>query len=186
MALMALLCSAAFAQKGTMWIGGEISSKSDGNDDHKVSSLAFGPQFGLFLSDKWAIGGSMIFTQDKNEDTNIESSGVALSPFVRYTFAQAGKFDFFINGGLSIGSYKTENDNFHTETEYRRTSLGINPGIVYNFNNKFAAQLHLPSLFSVYSYSGDREDNGHYFGINDNYTIDNYLMDAGFSFIFKF
>jgi len=193
-AALALITSATFAQKGSKWLGGTLSTQSTNSDGDKESSFTFAPEFGYYLSDRWAIGASLAFVNSKEEDDadkDIETHSTAFTPFARYTFAKVSKFDFFVNGGLSFGSSKTEDNYYDDEYSSHFVALRIHPGISYNISSKFSAQVHLPSL--VQFVSGTTEDDNedydydsNYIGINDNYTIQSYFLDAGFGFIYKF
>lgn len=186
LAVVAMLCGTAFAQDNKMWIGGTLKSQSTGGDGAKEKEFVFGPEFGYNLNDRWAIGAGLIFATTEDEADEWETSSTLLMPFARYTFAKAGKFNFYMNGALAIGNYKEE-DTANNETyKSSLTSLGVNPGVVFHFSPKFAAELRMPNLLYLYSFSGDREDGGHYLGINDDYSIQNYLLDSSIGFIYKF
>ncbi len=194
-AALALMTSATFAQKGSKWIGGTFSTQSTNSDGDEESSFTFAPEFGYYLSDRWAIGASLAFEnskeKDDNDNTDTETHSTAFTPFARYTFAKVSKFDFFVNGGLSFGSSKTEDNYYDEEYSSHFVAFGINPGISYNISSKFAAQVHFPSLvqFANGTTEYDTEDFDYdhsYIGINDNYTIQSYFLDAGFAFIYKF
>jgi len=190
-ATLALITSATFAQKGSKWLGGTLSTQSTNLDGDKESSFTFAPEFGYYLSDRWAIGASLAFenSKEKNEsdNTDTETHSTAFTPFARYTFAKVRKFDFFVNGGLSFGSYTIEDNYYDEEYSSHFFALGIHPGITYNISDKFAAQVHFPSLVQFASSTTDDYDyDSSYIGINDNYTIQSYFLEAGFGFIYKF
>jgi hypothetical protein len=185
-AVLALLSIGGFAQDNKMWIGGTLKSQSSGSEGNKEKEFVFAPEFGYNLNERWAIGAGIIFgsTEDEGEDWTTNSTFFA--PFARYTFAKTGKFDFYLNGALALGSYKEEDQDNDVTYKSNLTSFGINPGVSFHFSPKFAAELRMPNLLYFYSFSGDREDGGHYLGINDDYTIQNYLLDASIGFIYKF
>jgi hypothetical protein len=194
-AALALFTSATFAQRGTKWLGGTISSRSTNSDDDKETSFTFAPEFGYYVSDRWAIGGMLAFSNSteivKSENTDTETHATVFTPFARYTFAKVRKFDFFVNGGLSFGSSKTEDNYYDDEYSSHFFILGIHPGISYNISNKFAAQIHFPSLIHYYSGTTEFDSDSYdfdqsYIGFNDGYTIQSYFLDAGFAFIYKF
>jgi outer membrane protein len=188
MAITVLMASNMFAQEGSMWLGGTLMSKSDGGEGAKVSEFVFGPEFGYYLTDKWALGIGIQFKNSTNEPAETETSSTYFTPFARYTFAKAGKFGFNALGAVSFES----NNSTYTgsdpdqESKYSTVALGVKPTITFNINEKFGAELRMPNLLSFYSHSGDKEDSGHYFGINDDVTVQRYLFDSAIAFYFKF
>jgi len=185
----------AYAQQ-SKWIGGGFSySSTDDGGDKTTSSFGFSPEIGFVLNDKWAIGGGLYFgtandTPNTISETNTSKFGII--PFARYYVAQTGKFTFFAQAELPYQTNKVETKTtvgggtVTTNVEYKSIGLNVSPGVSYDLNDRFALELKMPSILSYYSNSGDYKNSGFSFVLNDGMSIQRYLLNPEFKFVYKF
>jgi outer membrane protein len=109
-----MLLNAAFAQfnQGRMLVGGSLGFSSTSNkansggtitSDNKETILSVSPNFGYFVVDNVAVGGSLTYISDTYKSTggySSTSSELLIGPFVRYYVAPG----FFGQGAVAIGS----------------------------------------------------------------------------------
>jgi hypothetical protein len=189
-AITMLVSFSAMAQKGEKWIGGGFSYwNNENNEGIKNSSFSFKPEIGFMLSEKWALGGGLIFETSKEEAASeITRKTFGIQPFVRYYFGEAGKFKFFAQGELPFTSTNVENDYGTVSSKYSYSTLGLiaRPCIGYKLSEKFSAELLMPQLFAYTSTIGDVDNSSFSFILNKSYSIEDYLLNPTVSFIYKF
>lgn len=139
--LLLSVSTAAFSQisKGQWMIGGEMDFSSQNTEgstltasqDYKSSMLEISPGFGYFFADNFAAGLRMVFGSSKTKQdltgmdllgniyvshSEMKSTPVGVSPFVRYYFLPAQKkLNLFAD--LSYG-YTSEKQRMETYTYY--------------------------------------------------------------------
>lgn len=170
------------AQSGEKWIGGGLTVRStDYGNGNSASSFELSPEIGFRLSDKWSLGGALVYGKETDVYDNSTTS-LGIVPFARLHIGEAGKFEFFGQGELPIMSYDEEENDF----ESSMVGFRIRPGIAFHFNDKFAAELLMPSLFSFASYGGDADGSEFNFLFNSGYSIQNYVLNPSIVFVYKF
>jgi outer membrane protein len=154
LAVVALMAVSASAQKGSMYIGtsgiSAWSSDEEGylngsnmltgfsyskSGDIKTTSFGLAPEFGYFITDNVAIGGSLGYTYSKVDIEDSDAvSAFGIAPYVRYFLIQSGNFGLYLQGG---GQYSFVDDGSDDNTNY--FNIGVLPGISYKFSDKFSA-----------------------------------------------
>jgi len=153
------------------------------NGDKKTTEASFGfyDDLGYRLTDVWDIGaefGGMVGT-NKNHATDTETTSAhwLLSPYVRYTVIQAGKFDFMGKGSLILEGTKN----------YTLIGLQFVPMVAYNMNERIALQTNLNFLSFGISHNkekkGDARTNFNLGGNSNNVAT---LGGLTIGFIYKF
>ncbi|PSR11496.1 MAG: hypothetical protein DA408_14025 [Bacteroidetes bacterium] len=114
--------------RGSFFIGGSgvgfSTSPSDGD-----SSFGLNPNIGYFVSDQWVAGASLILSAFRSELGNqtFSTTTLGFSPFARYYFGTAQRFNPFGTVGLELVQQTNKsNGNGNGNTDSRN---GINFGI---------------------------------------------------------
>jgi len=141
MAVAAMISVSSFAQA---WVGGSVSfshskSEYDGEETGKYNNVSIAPIFGYDLDEKFAVGAELEYLHSELSHT---SNTWAVAPFVRYNFAQVGDVKVFADGIVAFASAHVNGYDDNTNT----ISLGVRPGICYEFNEKCAIEAHLGTL----------------------------------------
>jgi len=177
---------------------------SNWNTKETFTKTSIVPTFGYQMS-RFAVGGSIGFMY---ESTVRESTWVGgqnrrvrntflwgIQPFVRYTFAEFGRFSVFAKAEIHIlsGNTSVSFDRQPAENEYSLNSLGINivPVLSYNLfrNINLEVALNFMSLGwkrtrTVSDQRPNEEIINRYFGLNSANLIDVSAISVGF--IYKF
>lgn len=126
------------------YVGGAVGVERKFEENYTDFSIL--PDFGYNFNERWALGAQVGFHHTYNEGwkTNL---GV-VSPYARYTFFRTGNnlVSLFLDGGfgLEFGSSKYD-DGFSSDTTLIY-SVGISPGVSFNFTDNFSIEAHLGGL----------------------------------------
>ncbi len=155
------MTSFAFAQKGTVLVGGDLgfNFENNKNTEVKTSSISFNPMVGYQFTDKWTAGviGVSTFgqTEDVNGNTTVTNKNNELGGglFVRYTQPLSSLFSLYVQAQGFTSVTKTE-----TETEIGNSSIttkgndlnkfGVNifPAVFVNLKNNFGLNFNFGGL----------------------------------------
>ncbi len=173
-------------EKGAKWIGGTLKVSSNENGNSTSSSTSLIPEFGVYLNHNWAIGGRAGFSVNKDEqgDATDKTSTVFVIPFARYIFAETGRFNFFGQGELPLNFYGGENRDGSSKESSNSVGLRVRPGLSFDISDKWGFNMLMPSVFSFVNNSNDSSSFD--FGVNDGYTVQNYLLNTSIGFVYKF
>ncbi len=182
-ALMALLVNFGLMAQNNMWVGGTLSIRSSDNGTSQ-SSTTFMPQFGMHLNPKWSVGGNLGFSSSKTVtgDNETKTNTTSVVPFARYWFSEAGNVRFFGQGELPLHFYGGETNGTDHDS-YNSIGLVARPGLGFSLSEKWGLTMLMPPVFSFVNTDGNTN---FYFGINDGYTIQDYLLDTSIGIIYKF
>ncbi len=173
-------------EKGDKWIGGTLllSSSESGSTTRSTTTLA--PELGFHLGNGWAAGGRIGFTFRKTDGGGgtDKSNTTSIVPFARYYFAEAGRFKFFGQGELPLSFSGGENADGSSKSNNNSIGLRVRPGLSFDFNERWGFNMLMPSVFSFASSSND--NSSVYFGVNDGYNIQDYLLNTSIGFVYKF
>ncbi|MEI6049673.1 MAG: outer membrane beta-barrel protein [Bacteroidota bacterium] len=166
-------CSFVFINlNAQVFVGGSVgfntsNSEHEGATMQKSSSYNLGlrPSAGKFLSEKLAIGLALDISlsgskTDVNTETVTKSSGIGVSPFLRYYAIKWNKFSVFGQGNIgvefsnsSVKTGGTTNDG----PKQTRAYLSIFPGLAYNISEKLLLETSLNILSLGYNYVTTKE-----------------------------
>ena len=185
MILAALVAVASLSANAQVWVGGEVGF-SAGKTTNNGTKLGAGadfnliPEIGYTLNDKFdiavAIGiahnngngkayaGSMDYDAYGMVLDDVNRNAFTLNPYVRYKFANAGDFTFFVDGGFSYTMihYSGNDDNAN------QWGLGFKPGIAYNISDKVSLVAHIGRLDYNFFKQGDIKNNEFNMGVSGN------------------
>ncbi|MDR0814555.1 MAG: hypothetical protein LBN37_02255 [Bacteroidales bacterium] len=154
----------SFTGNAQLFLGGSLKSGSSASaastggttyDGPSTRYFEIGPKVGYYLSDKWAIGGSVAFridVENTNATVNEKTTQTIwmIAPFVRYSFVEFGKFALMGEGVVGIAGAKNKITTGSTTTNGNPTllfSLDIHPILAYNISDHFALEIS-PKFFN--------------------------------------
>jgi hypothetical protein len=158
-----------------VFVGGNFAFNTHNNKTdlgttttQKVSdySFDFAPKAGVFISDKVAFGLALdIFfsgsTSGVQTKTISKSSGLGLSPFMRYYAAKWNKFSLFGQGNIGLEFSKSNRKTGTTTTDGPKTTrlyLSIYPGLSYDISEKLSLETSLNILSLGFDYKTSKQD----------------------------
>ena len=185
MILAALVAVASLSANAQVWVGGEVgfsAGKTTNNGTKLGSGADFNliPEIGYTLNDKFDIavaigiahnnGNGKAYSGTTGYDTygtflnDVNRNAFTLNPYVRYKFANAGDFTFFVDGGFSYTMihYSGVDDNGN------QWGLGFKPGIAYNISDKVSLVAHIGRLDYNFFKQGDIKNNEFNMGVSGN------------------
>ena len=185
MILAALVAVASLSANAQVWVGGEVgfsAGKTTNNGTKFGSGADFNliPEIGYTLNDKFDIavaigiahnnGNGKAYAGTEGYDAyrmvldDVNRNAFTLNPYVRYKFANAGDFTFFVDGGFSYTMihYSGNDDNGN------QWSLGFKPGIAYNISDKVSLVAHIGRLDYNFFKQGDIKNNEFNMGVSGN------------------
>ncbi len=146
-----------FNLNAQVFLGGNLGlSTSGGSTDNggaktdKPTSTSFNisPMIGKFFSENWAAGASLNFSLSStktpgNPETVNTSTGLGITPFLRYYAVRFDKFSIFGQGniGFSYAGSKTKVGGISADGP-KTTSLFLNivPGLSYDVGTKLSLE----------------------------------------------
>lgn len=183
--LVSVVAVLAFAltSNAQLWIGGSIGAshtggveKNDplnGGDDTKYAKtnrVSISPKIGVDLSDKLAVGFAVNYStsttgkMDKDNKTKTNVAGV--TPFLRYTFAEFGKFGILAEVGVPVSYEFGKIVAGGNDTKTNRTlsyGLDVAPWLTYGVSDNFSLEcgLNFMGLYATHSVETDQNDKDH-------------------------
>ena len=159
-------------------------NKTNADNGTKLNtSASFGcyADIGYRLTDVWDIGAEFGGTNSvyKNHisDTKTTSAQFLLSPYVRYSVIQAGKFELMGKGALTLDGSKT----------YYQIGLQVTPVLAYNLNEHIALQTNLNFISFGLSYNKEKDGNARTnFNLGGNSNNVATLGGLTIGFVYKF
>lgn len=142
--LLLVFSIASISASAQFYIGGSVGVER--KFEKNYTELSILPDFGYNFNDKWALGAQVGYHYIYSEGWK-NNLGV-FSPYARWTFFRTGNnlVSLFLDGGfgLEFGSSKYA-DGFSSDTTLAY-SIGITPGVSFNFTDNFSIEAHLGGL----------------------------------------
>lgn len=168
-----------------VFVGGSVRFNTSNNEHNGTTttfktsnySLDLGPSMGKFLSEKLAIGLALDISlsgnkTDVNTETISKSSGIGISPFLRYYALKWNKFSVYGQGNIGLDFSNSSVKTGGTTTDGPKNTvayLSIYPGLSYDITDKLSLQTSLNILSFGYNYvitkDGSSKDKGSSFNI---------------------
>ena len=173
MILTALVAVVSLAANAQMWVGGEVGftvdkTTNNGNKFQNSASFSLLPEIGYTLNDKFDVAVLIGMQHGNARNTNLayetNFNSFTLKPYIRYKFANAGDFTFFIDGGFGY-KYTHWSEDPDNRNEW---ILGLNPGIAYSLSDKVSIVAHVGDLSYSFAKQGDEKYNKFGFGVDGN------------------
>ncbi len=128
--LFSLLVLGIGSAKAENWyVGGSLGLYDTNVTGENSMTFQFAPELGYWFADNMAVGVTL------DMDFHKDFSGLSISPYLRYSFYSIGKLSCFVDG---IGTIPAG--------DYKNWKIGVQPGIAFNINDKFAVVSHLGFL----------------------------------------
>lgn len=172
--LAAFVAVAALTANAQLWVGGEIGfnaakSTAHGNTLAKSNKFVVAPEVGYKLNDKFDVAVLIGYSHAKNNklfnyDQNyVNGNGFVINPYVRYTFAKAGDFSFFADGGFGYALLHESGMKSANAWE-----IAVKPGIAYALSDRVSLVAHVGAAGWQFVKHGDVKTNGWECGVNGN------------------
>ena len=161
--LTALVAVATLTANAQVWVGGEVGfsagkTTSDGEKLGAGANFNLIPEIGYTINDKFDIamaigishfnGNGGYYTGTSNyavydgDLADVNRNTFTLNPYVRYKFAKAGDFTFFVDGGFDFAMIHYSG----ADKNANQWGLGFKPGIAYNLSDKVSLVAHVGQL----------------------------------------
>ena len=176
--LTAIVAVASLAASAQVWVGGEVGYSHQRTTVNKVeigksNNFNLLPEIGYKLNDKFDVAVKIGYShsEDGNNLAGIEvpvaydyANAFVLNPYLRYTFAKAGDFSFFADGGFSYVHGHICGDTNSTNA----WQIAIKPGISYAISEKVGLVAHIGGIAYSYAKYDDAKTNGFDLGVSGN------------------
>ena len=178
MILTALVAVASLAANAQVWVGGEVGYHHERTTQNKVETgkandFVLLPEIGYKLNDKFDVAVKIGFAHSEDGDGILGmdipvnygyANAFVLNPYLRYTFAKAGDFSFFADGGFSyVNAHICGDDNSTNAWQ-----IAIKPGISYALSEKVSLVAHVGGIGYSYAKYDDTKTNGFDLGVKGN------------------
>ncbi|MBR6745775.1 MAG: outer membrane beta-barrel protein [Muribaculaceae bacterium] len=140
MAVMSVMTLSAAAQD--WYVGGSVGAWR--NNDDKVTTISFAPEFGCSINDTWSAGTVIGWTHVHR--TNVDGNIVDFRPYARYNFFKSGMVSLFVDGGVDLGFGKTSYDGYGDSDTAVTYGLGFKPGVALSLNKHCSLVAHVGFL----------------------------------------
>ncbi|MDR2085631.1 MAG: porin family protein [Dysgonamonadaceae bacterium] len=168
-----------------VYLGGSVgfstsNSKPEKGTKTDQSSFSFIPEVGYSLNQDLDLGLKVGFGNNEYAD-NTESSNWIVAPYVKYSFAEFGRFSVWGQGELFVGG--AENNKVKSSS----FGLNIKPVLKYNLSDNFVLVTNLNFLnigFAQTKTKNLKTDTGFSLGMNTNNVANTGNLSIGF--IYKF
>lgn len=168
----------AFAQGKDMFIGGSLILNTTKDGDVGTTFFQISPDWGYVINPTFKVGAGLGFIHESVSisGNSTKNNSFFIRLFGRYTIADVKKFNFFAQADLPL-IFRNGSDEIGVE-------VNIRPGISYAINETWGITLIMPQVVA-FDVSSNKQA-GFYFGINDGYNIQRYLLSSSFGVIYKF
>lgn len=172
--LAAFVAVASLTASAQIWVGGEVGFNTwkESNPTDKGHQFVVAPEVGYKLTDKLDVAVLIGFAHAKNADElfNYEipdfdyANGFKLNPYLRYTFAKAGNFSFFADGGFTYALLHICGDS----KSFNYWDISVKPGIAYSLSDKVSLVAHVGYIGYQFTKKDDWKHNQFGVGLDGN------------------
>jgi opacity protein-like surface antigen len=168
-------------QKGDMFLEGSIKISTGGETDY----YGFNPKFGYLLNDKFAVGGKLNYSNEKEEALETETNVFGVGAFARYYFLELDKkrFKAFAEAGLGFGRNKTQFEGI--EDTDNSITADITVGLNYFVTKNIAVTFTLANILAYNSVSPENGESSDTFNLNIN-LFENIFDQPQFGLLYRF
>jgi hypothetical protein len=157
----------AVTMSAQVYVGGSFSLASISTQklvgDQNETTLKIMPEIGYQLNDEWAIGAVIGYQSNKfdgveqgdnafgtNASSGISESAFTFNPYARYTFANLGKVNLFVDGGIDFTTY--------SKSDATKLGVGFKPGLAVSLTDNLSFVSHV-CFIGWNSFNPDGDDN---------------------------
>lgn len=151
---------AAMNMSAQFYVGGSLAFQAWSNQkaigDRSETVFKILPEVGYNLNDEWAIG--TVIGYESNKWNGSHESAFTFNPYARYTFANLGKVNLFVDGGVDFTSY--------TKGDQTDLGIGFKPGLAVNLTDNLSFVSHVGFIgYKTWNPDGD-DNNTNMFGLD--------------------
>ena len=132
--IFVVLLFLAIPAQAQWFVGGNVSLHA--NFEDKSAGVVLRPDVGYTFKNNIAVGANLIvdyFGYTPSESEKRESNiTFGLAPYIQYYFVHIGKFSFYLDGGLEVSRYTSQ------DTAYWRFIPYISPGLEISLTEHWA------------------------------------------------
>ena len=138
----------AVSMSAQVYVGGSFSLLAESTQklagDKSETSFSILPEIGYNLNDEWAVGAVIGYTSNKfagvtayvnGYGTNVSESAFTFNPYVRYTFANLGKVNLFVDGGVDFTTF--------SKSDATALGAGFKPGLSVALTDNLSFVSHI-------------------------------------------
>jgi hypothetical protein len=175
--LAAFVAVVSLTANAQLWVGGELGYNYQRTTNHKVevgkaNNFSILPEIGYKLNDKIDVAVEIGFLHGEDGakmmghtvGNDQYANAFILNPYLRYTFAKAGNFSFFADGGFTYGNIHICGD----DNSINAWQIAIKPGISYALSPKVSLVAHVGSAGWQFAKQGDVKTNSWGCGVSGN------------------
>jgi outer membrane protein W len=168
--------------KGNKFVEGSFSYRS--NDDTDRWSVT--PKMGYMLTNKWAVGGFLDFSGQKENVTNNKESKLGFGAFARYYFLSLGASKSFnAYGELGLGyTSATEKPNVGSKSTDSDFNANIDLGLNYFFTKHWAVTFELANVLGYNNSNPENPDSKNDLNVEIN-LFNNIFDQPQFGLLYK-
>ena len=161
--LAAFVAVVSLTANAQLWVGGELGYNYQRTTNHKVevgkaNNFSILPEIGFLHGEE----GAKMMGRTVGDDQY--ANAFILNPYLRYTFAKAGNFSFFADGGFTYGNIHICGD----DNSINAWQIAIKPGISYALSPKVSLVAHVGGIAYSYSKYDELKTNGFDLGVSGN------------------
>lgn len=177
----------SFSQ-GDVLVEGNLGfgSTNDKNTEEKTNTFSITPSVAYFLTDKFAVGGRLGYTSNKEEVAGVDTEKTSIfnaGVFGRYYFLDLGqRFKTYADAGVDFVSGK----NDITDVKANGVGAGVGIGINYFVTERIVLNFALRNIISYNTAKIDGGESVSEFGFDLNGNISNPFSAASFGVGYRF
>lgn len=163
-----------------------FGSTNNKNTEEKTNTFSITPSVAYFLTDKFAVGGRLGYTSNKEEVAGVDTEKTSIfnaGVFGRYYFLDLGqRFKTYADAGVDFVSGK----NDITDVKANGVGAGVGIGINYFVTERIVLNFALRNIISYNTAKIDGGESVSEFGFDLNGNISNPFSAASFGVGYRF
>ena len=150
------VAAVSLSANAQVWVSGQLGFNTsrtsfDGHTLEKGRNFTIAPEIGYKLTDNIDVAvqigyahakNSTLFNSDLGIDQDFTANGFQVAPYLRYSFAKAGDFSFFVDGGFG---YALIHVNGYDKSAHI-WEIALKPGVSYALSDTFGLVAHVGNI----------------------------------------
>lgn len=146
----------AYAQeRNDFWLGGSVSAWTEKEDGmQRLTNVKIMPEFGYQWHDNWGVGVQLGYIHNQTYGTSgnrVHANGLAVNPFVRYSYLKGKVGNLFVDGTVGYGYNKYS----ALDTKEHNLEVGFRPGVGVHVTDNISLIAKVGFLGYEYNKFGD-------------------------------
>ena len=164
MMTLVAVCAAA-TMNAQVYVGGSLAFNAESTQknagDMSETTFKILPEIGYQLNDEWAVGAVIGYQANKFAGVEADFGGIktfssesafTFNPYARYTFANLGKVNLFVDGGVDFTTY--------SKADATALGVGFKPGLAVNLTDNLSFVSHV-GFIGWQTVNPDGDDNNY-------------------------